>query len=417
MKYAVAAWLAAFTAFTPPLAHAATFQASTPQEAARAIVSARAGDTVRLAPGRYGKLRIYTGTSNLVAAGNAVIRDRTVPLTGPATITSADPANPAVLYGIETRDAPFWVFDSLRVSPTTGPQSIAIRIQSPDTVLSRNRFGHDTYARWTTAEWKVQAARMVFSDSPRTLVTGNTFNGVFHAIIFTYGADESRAENNVMRGIGGDGIDVSANNVQIVGNDMAEFYKINGNHDDCLQAWAGPGVNATGTNSGLKVIANRCLVHTNLDYRPASPDHPPMSNALQGYSAFNGQVEDCLIKDNWGLLTAYHGINFIGATNCRYENNRVIDATGANKIWVRVGKSDGVRQPSGNTIMGNIANRIPTEQGATYSQNRAVTMAEYGKLFMDWRKGDLRLAGEKETRFNPLAPSPRPRQKPSAQGK
>lgn len=417
MKYAVAAWLTAITAFAPLVAHTATFQASTQQDAARAIASARAGDTILLAPGRYGKIRIFAGKTNLAAVGDAVVRERTVLLTGPATIKSADPANPAVLNGIETRDSPFWVFDSLKVVPTSGPKSIAIRIQSADTVLSRNRFGNDTYAKWTTAEWKLNAPRMVFSNAPRTLVTGNTFNGVYHAIIFAYGADGSRAENNTIRGIGGDGINVSADNVQIVGNDMAEFFKINGNHDDCLQAWAGPKVNQSGTNHGLKVIGNRCRVQTDLNYRPASPDHPPMSNALQGFGAFDGRIADCVIKDNWGLLTAYHGISFSGATNCTYENNRVIDVSGANKIWVRSNGTKGGHPPSGNMIVGNIANQIPIQKGADYADNRAVSMAEYGKLFVDWRNGDLRLAGGKQAPINARAPKRAPRPKPPPAGK
>ncbi len=229
----------AVLALGPRLLAAATLDAATPAEAAQAIVKARAGDTVRLAPGNYGKLMINITKQNQVSVGKAVIRGRAVPLRGPATITSADPNRQAVLNGIENRGAPFWHFSALRVVPTGNTKSIAIRLQAPDNALVGNHFGHTGYEDWTIDEWKRRAARMVYSNGARTTVSDNRFDGMFHGIIFAYGADGSRAENNVMRGIGGDGFNVPANHVSIIhvsiiGNNMANFFQINGNHDDCL---------------------------------------------------------------------------------------------------------------------------------------------------------------------------------------
>ncbi len=124
-----------------------------------------------------------------------------------------------------------------------------------------------------------------------------------------------------------------------------------------------------------------------------------MSNALQGY----GAIADCRIKDNWGVLTAHHGINFSGATNCTYENNRVIHASGANEIWVNLGWTKNKRRPSGNTVSDNIANKIRGKQGGVFSGNFTVNILEYDRIFADWRAGDLRLISKPQAAFKPKA--------------
>ena len=385
-------------------AAAKTWTAASKAGLVTALSSAVGGDTIEVSPGNYGVIALVMGNGNRVAVGGVVKRNILTALTAPVTVKSANPADPAVVNGIETQNAPFWRWEGLRVKQNGGNKSITIRLQSPDNALVNNIMGLGDCTSWDAATWAASASRMVWSSGPRTLVEGNQMNCVSEGIILSHGADDSIARNNTIRNISGDGIDVSALRVSLLGNYLANFWKIGGNHDDCVQIWTGPGVNQLGVNSGAHIAGNRCFIHEDIASYEANPTAwsvLPLSDGLQGFSAFDGSVQNARIEDNWYIGSSYNGISIAGATNVVFKGNRILALPAAGKNTnIRMGfarvKANPNWSPSGNTMADNISNIVDdTKPGAVYTNNRSIApqASVYDAAFTDWRKGDLSLKG------------------------
>lgn len=395
------------------LAHtgqAAIYVAKDAAEAVAAIQKATAGDVVQLAPGNYGPLIIRTDQYNRIQVGSQTIHGKTNVLQGEATLTSLDKNNPAVLSSIAVKGAPHWTFDSLAIQPKGDNNYRAVLIEADDVSLTNNVMGYQDYATWAVTDWRTRAVRMVFLAGKRARMTGNRLYAVHHGVIVKHGADGAEIVGNRIFGIGGDGIDVSADNATIDGNVLSDFYQIGtppqANHDDCLQVWAGPNVNKSGTLHGLIVKNNRCFLHQDLSYvPPAGSNRPGLAIALQGYGGYDSATDGCLIENNWGIISAYHGVSFGRPSNCVYRNNIVLNYLGSayKETWVRAANAKGV------LVEGNIANKIDeTFVGATFRNNKTTDLQYYDSLFVDWRRGDLRLVGSTTTPTPPPPPPPPP---------
>ncbi len=325
-----------------------------PSVAAALAGGAGAGDRLLLAPGSHGHLEI---------AGQRF---------APALTIASAPAGRAHLDRVVITDSAGLVLRDLDIWPRTpgrtrGPRGLVragagaqdIRFAGLDV-----RGGPDApaYRRWTREDWVTRWRHDgVQLRGPDQVLVDSTITGVRLGV----GAAGARVRvaGNEIRGFSGDGIRVFGAGSVIADNTVRDCVKVDDNHDDGLQSWAGIG-QAPPEVVDITVSGNRILEWTG----PA--DHP-LRCALHGIGLFDGPYRGWQITNNLIVVRAWHGITLNGMTGAVVANNTLVHADGLPqpKPWIR---QDGPSRAGGNRFANNIAGAFHLGSAARAARDNLV---------------------------------------------
>lgn len=381
--------------FQPQVKGVATITVTNDAELATAMKNATGGETIQLAPGTYSPILVVGGQYNKLTVGATSFSGGAPTLASKVTITSRDVNNPAIVKGIDVRQNGNWHFNNLNIAPGYKTKAfIAVKLDGPNIVFENSTIDYGDYTGWTQTDWLARAGGGIEFNSANGIVKNNTLRSVYHGIVVGKSATGAQIVNNTLDGIGGDASRVLADDVVITNNFFKNFRVNDGNHDDCMQSWGlvNGSVNQAGVVKNVTVKNNICL-----DTESNRSD--PLVSKPQGYAAFDGSMENWTVENNVYISTAYHGMNYSGATNLVLKNNTIIDSdgtvNGTDSVWIRVsGNKGGTIPPTGNTITGNISNKFPTSVApavTTFTNNQIVKIVDYDKYFTNWQAGDVRL--------------------------
>lgn len=214
----LAAPLAALLLATAAPAAAATYDVANPTELIAAIKAVRAGDTILLAPGDYGSVRIFR---RRIADGRV-------------HLTSADPANRAKISYINLAGSDGWLLTRLDIS---GPTSPLLNI----TGGARNIAFHDNLIQGANPNldpWDDDNTAVHVRGAAQVSFTENRFRDLKTAIYVQNSFDVIIAQNSFTYLREGMNI-ASLGRGDIVGNLFHSFYPRfdKGEHPDAIQFW------------------------------------------------------------------------------------------------------------------------------------------------------------------------------------
>jgi hypothetical protein len=215
---------------------------------AAALAGATGGETIRLAPGDYGRL-------TLDGQGGGFAYDR------PVTVTSEDPAAPAVFTGLDVRNAANLTFrtltfdyvaregDSTKITPfrIADSRNIAVIGSVFDGDVAR---GGDPAGRGYPAGRAFQSA-----DNTGFDFLGNTVHTFWKGLGIGRSTDV-RVIGNDFHGLRSDGMNVNApQGILIEGNHFHDFVRApdTGDHADMIQFWT---TNTTRPGTDITIRGN-----------------------------------------------------------------------------------------------------------------------------------------------------------------
>ncbi|MES2843970.1 MAG: right-handed parallel beta-helix repeat-containing protein [Pseudomonadota bacterium] len=193
---------------------------------------------------------------------------------------------------------------------------------------------------WTASQWVQRSRDGILLFSSNSKVVNCTLTAVKFGI-------SSNGPNSEV--VGNRVVDFSADALRamdfntIRGNFVANSFRVDGNHDDGFQSWAG----ATGKVDSLTLDGNTILEWTH------DPSHP-LKSSLEGIGLFDGFYDNLVIRNNVIAVTAHHGIAVYGARNAQIVNNTVVQsgAVIVDYPWIAVfAHKNGT--PSSNVMVAN----------------------------------------------------------------
>lgn len=311
-----------------------------------AIHAAKAGDTIALAPGSYGNpswKSLATDPKYGIPAFDP-----------PLTITSADPANPAVFAGITLTNVTGLAFSHIEVTPdprlgfclsTSGGKGLSfdrMNIHGPAVGSGQAAmFRTSADVSVTNSEIHDLGTGLNHLNCNGLTISGNTLHDI---------------QVDAIRGGG-------SSNVTICGNTIHSLHSLPGDHADAIQFWTNGG--ATGPASNITVTDNIITRGTGL----------PMQGVFMGNEA-SLQYHNVTIKGNALDGTMYNGIAVQLADNVTIEDNLVHGYSDMTS-WVYLTKVTNA------TLKGNSANLIKadaTNVGLVNTGNTTIPQGPVGDV-------------------------------------
>lgn len=304
MTYAVAAVAAACS--MTAAAQAATVTVYNPTQLTAAVKAAKAGDTIRVAPGNYGAFEFKNvnprSAINIVAANSARMP----------------------------------VFTNLKVTKSSNLKLTQLIASSP-----MPQQGKVLYAGTITRSKNIQMTGMVFrgvagggvardprglriSGSTNVTIAGNSFTELSHAIL-TDGSTRMNISDNGFSGIRVDGIiSDGASGSTITRNRFANFRPQTGDHPDAIQVF-----NLGNATTGLTVSDNLII---------GDAKGQMQGIFLTNDSGIRGQLDQVRVSNNlmWG--TMYNGITAATGNRVTISGNKLYSNArfASPKTWVRL---------------------------------------------------------------------------------
>ena len=301
-----------------------------------ALKSVKAGDTIRLAPGTYDKLKIQ----HLSLPGNV-------------TITSADPRHPAVITDMIVRDSANLTFQSLEFSTKAGGMNTVLVFQSNHIVFDQVEV-HGPLGLGSATS----ASPFMIRESAAVTVQNSEFHDVWHALALL-DTTGTVVRGNSFHDVRTDGVRGGGNsNLLVEGNLFTDFHPAAGDHADAIQLWS--------TNQ--TVAAYDITIRGNLVVRGNG-------DAIQGIfvrDTFDKlPFRNVVVEGNTILGAAYHGITLDGVVGGAVRGNTVL-GTADQRAWIRVIEDHGV------TIAGNTSTfyNLPTKTDPRLAANALVDPSE-----------------------------------------
>ena len=301
-----------------------------------ALKSVKAGDTIRLAPGTYDKLKIQ----HLSLPGNV-------------TITSADPRHPAVITDMIVRDSANLTFQSLEFSTKAGGMNTVLVFQSNHIVFDQVEV-HGPLGLGSATS----ASPFMIRESAAVTVQNSEFHDVWHALALL-DTTGTVVRGNSFHDVRTDGVRGGGNsNLLVEGNLFTDFHPAAGDHADAIQLWS--------TNQ--TVAAHDITIRGNLVVRGNG-------DAIQGIfvrDTFDKlPFRNVVVEGNTILGAAYHGITLDGVAGGAVRGNTVL-GTADQRAWIRVIEDHGV------TIAGNTSTyyNLPTKTDPRLAANALVDPSE-----------------------------------------
>ena len=368
----------------PSGTHGQIVDVASDAELALAISNATGGETIRLAPGSYGRVTIRGGGRVRVGSSSETAPGR---LAAPVMITSAAGTELSQLDSIDINTSDHWHISRVAVRPSS--ESIAVNVENSDGFVftdSHVAFGDST--NWSQSDWVNRAGTGIFVRSaPNARIADNLFESVDHGISVFYDSPHTVVRGNIVDGIRGDGIRGLSDYGLFHRNIMKNFVAVDDNHDDCFQSWSfDNGQVGTGVVTGTILRENFCLAYED--------ESLPFRATPQGIGMFDGDFQDWTIENNILATDHWHGISVFGAINVSILNNTAVDLNDRRPgpPWIRVYQDKDGSDATGNTIANNLmmdpGQRLP---GNSYENNEVIRFADYDDWFVDWRNNDFSL--------------------------
>ena len=373
----------------PALGQAATFIASNDAEFAQAISQATDGDTIKLAPGNYGRVLLISGQYNQIRVGGTFLPNAAPVLNANVTIESQDPNNRAVIHNIDIR-SDYWTFNDVAFALTpAGQYFYAAKFTGNNNRLTNSVITYGDSTGWSASDWINNAGRGVYIRGTGNQASNNYMKNIGAGIIVDHGSSNTLVRRNTIKNLAGDAVQAHGHHTLIEKNLFMNFKSVDANHDDCIQSFSKQGgVIGAGSVVGMTIRGNLCV--SNED------PNDPFYSGNQGYVIFNGMADDWLIEDNVLVSSTYHGISLTSAKNSTITHNTVLDdnpsLNGANTVWIRI-----LGAGIGNEVSNNIANVLIANPNVTFSNNETINLSEYDDWFVDWQNYNFDL---KETAPN-----------------
>ena len=273
-----------------------------------AIKSAKAGDTIELAPGNYSALRLNG-----------------INIAGEVKITSADPGHPAVIAGLTITSSSGLTFSNLEV--TVNPlNGFAVLLGSTKNMIFDQLNLHGASVGDGNAVMVRNSTNVTVSNSDiHHLGTGlNHLDS--NQVVFS---------GNKLHDLQADGIrGGGSSNVTITGNHFTNFYPKAGDHPDAIQFWT----------QAVKTASQNITITDNVFVRG---DGQPIQGIFVGNEAQLTYL-NVTITGNAIIGGMYHGIALTNGANVRVENNLVQGYTDMTS-WILLSKT------TGSTLAGNQA--------------------------------------------------------------
>jgi hypothetical protein len=308
---------------------------------------------------------------------------------GPVTIRPEAGAR-ATLATLTIKGGQFWIVEGLEISPETAASPVSA-------VLLKVSGGSDNVIRgclvytvrdisgWTREDWNGRACDGAYLNGTQLRLENNRLQNLRFAVTIPSGATHNTVKGNLIMNFCGDGIRACGDFGVIEGNVVKNLYRVNNNHPDGFQSWSQ-------TDAGVgRGVVRGVIVRGNYFHSHEDPKQP-FRGAMQGIGCFDGFYEDWVVENNAIITSAWHGIAFYGARNCRVVNNTVADQNPGDEgvPWIKITAHKNKTKSTGNLVRNNLAGRLAIDRGsAQVDHNLAAPKA--WKFFPGWANGDLRL--------------------------
>lgn len=293
-----------------------------------ALTSARAGDTIYLAPGTY---------SNIVA--------RNIDAGGDINIMSKDPANQAVLTGLKVFDSKGLNFSNLEFSTAGQTVQNPLTVQGSTDIHFSNLNVHGSL----NGTQMDDIYAMLIRDSKDVSVTNSEFHELQSAITH-FDSRGVTFSGNSFHDLREDGIrGGGSSDVLITKNTFKDFHPTSQDHGDAIQFWT---LNTVGASKNIVITDN--VIERG--------DGAPMQGVFMTASA-DKPYDNVTIEGNLLLGTLYNGIMVGGlATNVTVADNDLYALNGQ-QTWIRLEQVDGgvLKDNTSYTyVIGSVKNVVQT---------------------------------------------------------
>lgn len=209
----------------------AVISVNSSQSLTNAVLSARDGDVIKLAPGTY---------------SNIIIRDAT--FQNGITITSADPNNPAVLTDLTVRTSQGLTFSNLDLF-NKFDKSLSFQFMQSSNLV----FDGLTVSGSSSSGNAMDAQLMIVRESNNVTVVNSEFAHGWHGLNL-FNTRFVKVENNFFHDLRTDGVRGGGNSdLQIKGNVFTDFYPYTNDHPDAIQLWT---TNTSASAYNITIEAN-----------------------------------------------------------------------------------------------------------------------------------------------------------------
>jgi len=298
----------------------------------------KAGDTLVLASGFYGELKIIDKKNKDFV-----------------TIRAGEGQTPQ-FSRIRVQSSENWKLQGIEVSPAfdgSYDTSPLLRISngSQNISIDNSKFwSAENIEAWTFVDWKSKASTGIEADGREITIRDNLIRNVRSGI--ETDIDNGVIEGNIIENFSGDGILGLGDYTKYKNNTIKNCFKVDDNDYDGFRSWSvgADGEVGTGQVIGGEFSGNRII------YREY-PDQPDPCS-LQGIAMFDGSFVDWRIENNIIVTNNWHGISVYGGKNVLILHNTVFNPEADNKTWIEAEKHKNGTPPDEVFILNNIAPRV-----------------------------------------------------------
>lgn len=306
----------------------------------RLLDSARGGETIRLAPGRY---------------DDVAIRGQ---FTTPVTITSADANSRAELTAFNIRDARGIKLSNLKLTDRTPDNTNDFAVQNSSNIVLEKLL-----VTGSKSGTEYEQGLLIIRSSTNVTVTRSEVSNARYGISLLDNRDISITKN-YFHNMRTDGVRGGGNSdIEILDNLFTNFFPVDGDHPDAIQFWT---TNTTASTSDIR-IADNVIVRGS---------GGKMQGIFMGDEA-SLPYRNVSIQRNTVIGTMYHGISVRNAASLNVANNRVAGMSDM-KSWIYVPLAAVLKGNSAQqfvlggsavaALTGNTVIPMSSNNGASYAQ-------------------------------------------------
>ena len=246
---------------------------------------------------------------------------------------------------------------------------------------------------WTAEDWvEKSAAGIGVRNVTNVDIVNCLIENIDMGISVSYISDYTNIAYNTIKNFSGDGARLTSNNIVFAYNTISNCYKVDDNHDDCIQSWSRGEDNSVGTG-----VVSNVVIRGNLLIGQTDMNNPLAGNP-QGIGCFDGFFDNWTVENNVVITDHYHGISFYGFRNGKIVNNTVIDQFPGNNIcpWIMITDHKNGTSSKNCVAANNIVSSSVSVSGDNVSEfnNYVINKNNYDQvyeLFIDPDNFDLHL--------------------------
>ena len=252
---------------------------------------------------------------------------------------------------------------------------------------------------WSASDWVERSAGGISLRAVENIdIVNCTIENVRHGIAIEYFSDYTVCMNNTVKNFSGDGARIISNHVFFGYNTITDCYKVDDNHDDCIQSYSRGEDNSAGTGvlEDVTIRGNLLIGTTDFDN--------PLAGSPQGIGCFDGMFDGWTVENNVVITNHYHGISFYGMLNSKILNNTVIDQVPGDDVspWIRIADHKNGTPSNNCLVANNIAMSSVSVSGENVEENNNLVIgksnyAQLYEIFSDPDNFDLHLLSNEYT--------------------